>query len=266
MLVEFNPQSVGQVLPLFMDGDNRMLVKQAANVIELLEFFARRRRPATMAEISDSLEWPRSSTFNLVGTLTDKGYLYEPRTRGGYYPSPRWMSTLQGIFEADPQPDELLAAISMVHARTGETTAIGSASGLSAIFVHVCESDQPIRYFAQIGTRVPIHASSAGRAILAQLSKREREAIYRKIEFSEFSPTTPMSGEVVEAELREALKRGYHQSDSEYIPDLAGVALPVPLEHRRLSLVVAGPTSRCLRRRPEIAKIIRDALAHFKLC
>ena len=67
-----------------------MQVRRAANVIELLEFFAERGGPATLAEIADGLGWPRSSTFNLVGTLLDRGYLYEPSLRGSYYPSPRW--------------------------------------------------------------------------------------------------------------------------------------------------------------------------------
>src|SRR5215467_14375968 len=64
-----------------------MIVRQAANVLDLLEFFVRRKEPATLSEIADSLGWPRSSTFNLIQTLVDRGYLYEPRPRSGYYPS-----------------------------------------------------------------------------------------------------------------------------------------------------------------------------------
>ncbi|HVK81017.1 MAG TPA: helix-turn-helix domain-containing protein, partial [Verrucomicrobiae bacterium] len=63
-----------------------MLVRQAANVLDLLDYFARRLKPATLAEIADEVGWPRSSTFNLVTTLADKGFLYEPRAREGYYP------------------------------------------------------------------------------------------------------------------------------------------------------------------------------------
>ena len=55
-----------------------MFVKQAANVLDLMEYFARRKRPATLAEISDDLGWPRSSTFNLVGTIADKGWPKAP--------------------------------------------------------------------------------------------------------------------------------------------------------------------------------------------
>src|SRR5690606_23050608 len=85
-----------------------MHVRQAANVVELLEFFAGRGEPATLAEIADALEWPRSSTFNIVGTLVEKGYFYEPRLRGGYFPSPRWQAVVQQIAESDPLPDPLL--------------------------------------------------------------------------------------------------------------------------------------------------------------
>lgn len=242
-----------------------MAVRQAANVVELLEFFHRRLKPATMAEISDDLGWPRSSTFNLVGTLAELGYLYEPRGRGGYYPSPKWMSTLRSIVDADPLAPALLDAIQAIRDRTGETTAVSQASGIQAIFLDVCETDQPIRYLATVGTHVPIHASSAGRAILSQYSVQERAAFYRKIRFTDYSPTTPMNAEAVEAEIAEAERRGYHQSEAEYIPDLAGVAIPVMVESRKLSIVVAGPVSRCLQLRPKTAEIIRQELERHGL-
>ncbi|MGF3022178.1 IclR family transcriptional regulator [Methylobacterium aquaticum] len=238
-----------------------MQVKQAANVLELMEYFAERRRPATLAEISDGLGWPRSSTFNLVGTLVEKGYLYEPRPRAGYYPTPRWLTLAQAVAEAEPLPDVVGDLVADVAAATGETTAIGTLTGVHALFLAVAESRHQVRYHARVGDRVPIHASSAGRAILAQYPPAARQAVYRRIAFERFSDTTPMSVDTVEHELTEAGERGYHQSASEYIADLAGVALPLPLGDRRLSIVVAGPTSRCLTRRPETAALLKAALA-----
>ncbi|MEH2513905.1 IclR family acetate operon transcriptional repressor [Nitrobacteraceae bacterium AZCC 1564] len=240
-----------------------MLVRQAANVIELLEYFARRKRPATLAEISDDLGWPRSSTFNLVGTIVEKGWLYETRARGGYYPSPRWLTLARTVVDAAPLPEAAYALVAEIAEETGETTAIAALAGTSAIFLHVEESGHSVRYFAQVGDRVPVHASSVGRAILAQHSPEERRSIYRKIKFERFSDTTPMSAEAIEAELKLAAERGYHQSSSEYIADLAGVALSVPLASRQLSVVVAGPTSRCLERRPATAALMQRVLKRF---
>ena len=99
-----------------------MLVRQAANVLELMEYFARRKRPATLAEISDDLGWPRSSTFNLVGTIADKGWLYEPRARNGYYPSPRWLMLARAVADAEPLPDAAHALVTEIADQTGETT------------------------------------------------------------------------------------------------------------------------------------------------
>ena len=241
-----------------------MLVRQAANVLELLEYFARRKRPATLAEISDDLGWPRSSTFNLVGTIAEKGWLYEPQARSGYYPSPRWLTLAQSVADAEPLPEIARALATEISDKTGETTAIAALAGTFAIFLHVVESTQSVRYFAQVGDRVPVHASSVGRAILSQRSLAERQAIYRKISFEPFSQTTPTSAEMVEAELQAAAERGYHQSSSEYIADLAGVALPLPLHARHLSVVVAGPTSRCLAKRPQTAGMIKEILKRYE--
>ena len=237
-----------------------MLVRQAANVLELFEYFARRKRPATLAEISDDLSWPRSSTFNLVGTIAEKGWLYEPRARCGYYPSPRWLTLARIVADAEPLPDGTHALVVEIAEITGETTAIAALAGTSAILLDVVESRHSVRYFAEAGDRVPVYASSVGRAILAQHTIEERRAIYRKIRFEAFSDTTPMSAEAVETELQHAAARGYHQSSSEYTADLAGVALPLKLGARLLSVVVAGPTSRCLERRAQTAKQMQDVV------
>ncbi|WP_283176596.1 helix-turn-helix domain-containing protein [Gemmobacter sp. 24YEA27] len=242
-----------------------MLVKQAVNVLELLEFFAERRRPATMAEIAAELQWPRSSTFNLIGTLAEKGYLFEPVARGGYYPSPRWMLAVQAFNDAAPLPQRLLQAVTEIRDQTGETTCVAAPSGVCAIMLHVLESPQPVRYYAATGSRVPIQASSVGRALLAGFTPTEREALYRRIAFSPSPATAPQDGAAVEAALSAATARGYHQSDSEYVPDLAGVAMPVILDDWRLSLVVAGPRSRCLERRAEIAETIRAVLQRHEM-
>ncbi|MBJ7498303.1 MAG: IclR family transcriptional regulator [Sphingopyxis sp.] len=241
-----------------------MIVRQAANALEILEYFAKRLRPATAAEIAEDLGWPRSSTFKLVATLASKGYLYEPRGRGGYYPSPRWLVLAEAVTRAEPLPEKFHRLARDLVAATGETVAISAPAGTQATFVDVVESAQPVRYFAKVGDRVPIHATSAGRALLAQMPREERERLYRKVDFVRYSPTTPASAAEVEARLDEAEAMGWHQSNTEYTPDLAGIALPLPGGDRLLSVVIVGPVSRCLERRPEMAAIAAKHLSRLK--
>ncbi|MBI5265069.1 MAG: IclR family transcriptional regulator [Bradyrhizobium sp.] len=241
-----------------------MIVRQAANVLEILEYFARTKKPATLAEIADHFGWPRSSTFNLLTTLSEKGYLYEPRPRAGLYPTPRWLAMARMVSEVEPLPEWTHALIAELSAETDETSSIVAPSGVMAVFIDVVESKSAIRYFATIGHRVPIHATSSGRALLLQYSPEERDALYRKIEFKQYGPSTPISIEAVEAELRKSIERGYCQSFADFSRDLAGVAMPLPIGNRRLSVVVAGPEFRIGTRIPEIAALIAKLIERHR--
>jgi DNA-binding IclR family transcriptional regulator len=258
---------MGSFLPLAAEyGDRLMLVKQAVNTLQILEYFSERLRPATLAEIADDLGWPRSSTFNLVGTLVDRGYLYQPRSRGGYYPSPRWAVLAQAVSDAEPLRSEIVKlALDLAH-ETGETTVVAARSGVNAVFLAVIESRHSVRYSAKIGDCVPIHASSVGRALLAQIPYSKRQALYRRISFERYSPTSPTSPDKVEAELAHAIELGHHQSNAEYLPDLVGVSLPLPIpsSQRLLSILVVGPVSRCLERRDETAESMKKHIEVFE--
>lgn len=237
-----------------------MTVRPAAQVLELLEWFAARRRPATLSEVAEGLGWPRSSTFNLLGTLAGRGYLHEPRARDGWYPTPRLLLLAQEIAEAAPLPEALVALLGALAAETGETAAIAAAAGTEAVFVAVRESAQPVRYFAAVGLRMPIQATSCGRAILAQMPPASRAALLRRVRWERHGPATPANAAAVEAEIRRSEARGWFQNLAEYSQDLCGVSLPLPLEGRQLALVVAGPITRLRERIPAVAARMRAGL------
>ena len=240
-----------------------MHVKRAANVIELLEYFAARLRPAPAAAIAEDLGWPRSSTFNLINTLVETGYLHQPQARGGFYPSSRWIVLAQSIAEAELLPEALLASVAEIAAQTGETVIVGVANGIHAVMAHVVESSEPIRYFAKHGDRLPIHSSATGRAILTQYSAADRHALYKRISFERFTPNSLVTADAVEEEIRRGDERGYHLSLGEVTPHLVGVAIPLAIDRRRMAIVVAGPQFRCLDRAQSLATIIRDGLRHL---
>ena len=237
-----------------------MIVRQAANVLVLLEYFARVKKPSTLAEISAAMGWPRSSTFNLLTTLAQRGFLYEPRPRAGYYPSPRWKSLLQQIADNALLPEALCRAADVVAEQTGETVAIAAPSGTTAVFLYVVESSMAIRFSAEVGYQLPIHATSSGRALLAQYSPSERAAVLRKSKFQKYARGSLLNARQVEVEIERAATRGWHENIEGHGADLTGVALPVGLADRRLSIVVGGPTSRMRPRMPQIAAALRRAL------
>jgi IclR family acetate operon transcriptional repressor len=236
-------------------------VKQAANVLDLMEFFAGHKQPATLAEIARHFEWPRSSTFNLLGTLASRGYLYEPKGRGGYYPSPLWVSLVQEVAGADPIPQQLHQMLETLQQRTGETAILAAASGAYAVFVDAVESPHAIRYTAKPGKMVPLHVTATGRALLSQMAPADRTTILRRATFERYTATTLMSVAAVEKEIKRSIERGWFEGNGEFTEELGGVALPLKVSHRQFAILVAGPVSRVKARSEELAGLIQKEIA-----
>lgn len=237
-----------------------MLVKQAANVLDLLEYFAQHKQTATLTEIAQHFGWPRSSTFNLIGTLTARGFLFEPRTRGGYYPTPRWLRLSQELTAVESIPESLQQILREIADLTGETSAIAVPTGAKAVYLEVIESPKAVRYSAQVGKTIPMHATTTGRALLSQYSPRDRAAFLDKVSFKAYTPTTLMSAEDVELEIERSLKRGWFESNAEFTSDLGGVAIPLSVNDRQFALLVAGPMFRIQPRYEEVAAAMRSAI------
>ncbi|MDR5826291.1 IclR family transcriptional regulator [Caballeronia sp. LP006] len=235
-------------------------VRQAAQVLELLEFFAQIKRPAALAEISETLNWPRSSTFNLLNTLKSLGYLYEPRPKGGVYPSPRWRELVETISSGETPPIEMERLLEHLAGVTGETTALAVPNAAQAIFVGVHESAFPIRYTTQIGNCVPMHATAAGRALLSQRSSADRLALLRRADYIRYTPNTLTDPDEIEAEIRRSIEKGYFVGKEEYSPGLMGVALALPMPARHYALLISGPVDRLKNRVDEIAKAMFTAV------
>lgn len=241
-----------------------MQVRQVANVLDLLEFFAEHGKAASLAEIAQNFDWPRSSTFNLLSTLTARGYLFEPEVRGRFYPTPRWLAVAQTIAAAEPVPETLLRLAADLNQLTGETVCIGGASGNYLIFLEVIQSKAIVRYAAEVGQRIPLHATASGHSILSQWPTRQRNALLRKVTFERYGSGSPMSVEAVEDQIRAGLFRGWFRSASNYSVDLGGVALPIIIAERIFSVTVAGPLNRMDGRMVEVAKTMHEAVGrHF---
>lgn len=237
-----------------------MEIKQVTQVFDLLEFFRSTGRPASLAEIARQLEWPKSSAFKLLATLSSRGFLYEPHGRGMYYPSPRWAVLIDEIIRNDPIPELLSDLLRMLSRETGETAVLASISGMCAFFLESIEPDNSVRYAAQVGKTVPLYASTVGKALLAQLPVGDRRSLLSKTVYEQFTPKTKMSAAEVERAIEEGIARGYFESQNELNEDLGGVAIALDYPGRPLAVMVAGPLYRIKPHYQEIVALIRANL------
>lgn len=241
-----------------------MKVSQAENVLALFELFAREKAPRTLTAVAQQLGMPKSSAFNLIRTLLDRGFIYETRRRGGYYPTRRLLDLATHIAEGDPFLQSIHGYLEALAAETGETALLAVREQHDVIYVDVKESPSPIRYSAKIGDHRPLCTASSGKAILVSLEPDQRAAILRAIDFSR----QPDSAAALARELEESARRGWCEDRGKTAPDVMGIGVPLVRGERRFGLAVAGPAYRMEERRGELAEALQAAAAeiHRQFC
>ena len=240
-----------------------MLVKQISNIFDLMELFVRAKKPLSVREIVEEFSWPRSSAFNIVSTMVEEGYLYQPTPRGGYYPTAKWMELARDLSESQPLPESVHKLLVDLAHETGETLFLAGPEGTSIVFLDVVESSADIRFIGNVGQRLPIHVASAGRAILAQYSPSERAATLNRIKYQSYEKDTFMSPEAVEKDIQSGAKDGWYVNLGIYAPGVAGVAVPFPFRGRRNAIALGGPVSRIERRTDAIGELLRESIERF---
>lgn len=240
-----------------------MLVKQISNLFELIELFARVGKPLAVREIVEEFGWPRSSVFNIVATMVEHGYLYQPVPRGGYYPTTRWMELARELADSQPLPESVHELLESLAAQTGETLFLAIQEGVNVVFLDVVESTAEIRFIANIGQRLPIHVTAAGRAILSQFPAAERAALLSRIHYQAYEKETFMTPDSVEQDIVSGLGQGWFVNLGIYAPGVAGLAVPFTVEGRRAAIALGGPVSRIQPRVNELGQVVATAVAEY---
>lgn len=237
-----------------------MIVKSAERTVLVFEFFARVRRPATASEIEDSLQIPQSSASVLLRSLVELGYLeYLPEGRK-FRPTLR-VTLLGDWLKPDLPPDILTERLDELQQRTRETVLVGRQNGSQIQYVYSLRPDQGLQFYMQEGARQPLTTSASGRVLLSVLSDQAVRRIARR---NNAEAGLRVDEDLLLDSVREIRRTGFSETDTAISGDreIHAVATLIPRKSgaEPISLAVAGPKDRMLKRRPEIFEILRDYL------
>lgn len=115
-------------------------------------------------------------------------------------------------------------------------------------FIDAVESPRAVRVTSRLGRSMPAHATSTGKAMLAQLSTGELHALYPHEELEALTERSSRSRSrsELEAQLATVRKRGYATSTEESESGVSSVAVAFPFRGTpaRIAFNVAVATSR----------------------
>jgi DNA-binding IclR family transcriptional regulator len=202
-------------------------VKSARRAVELLEVLADAPRRLSYSELRHALGMPKSSLHGLLRTLVDAGWV-ETDERGACY-GVGLRALRAGVSYLDRDP--VVRAAGLILARLcrelDETVHLARLDGAEIVYLASRESLHHLRVTSRIGRRLPAHAAALGKALLAERTDAEVDALL-PAELAALTPGTVTSRPRLFTELADTRVRGWAFEREQNTVGLACFAVAVP--------------------------------------
>ncbi len=220
----------------------------------MLGEIARHDEDLGVTELAAATGLTISTTHRLLRALVDAGLVAQDPLTERYHLG----STVVAMgrrAEARLGFDRMLPELRALSARTGESVNLGTRVGDEVLIVLHVPSAQPLRFDQPVGSRVPIHASAMGKAMLAGAADPAAE-IAALGELKALTGATLTTPQQLLRDLEQTRERGWAINDGERDPGVRtiGAAVLGPDGRPIAGVAVQGPAVRMTDERlPELA-------------
>ena len=202
-------------------------VHSIEKAIALLDCFWSVRRPLALSELVRMTGWAKSTIHGMLATMTDSAVI-EQNPVDGKYQLGYHLFELGGAVNASWD----VVALSRPHllhivATINESAYLARLSGDELLLVECTEPHDGFRVSSEAGTRMPLHCTSQGKAILANRTELEARQLLRRKGMPVLTPNTITDWEVLRGQLEQIRAEGIAVERGEYRPGLQSVAAPV---------------------------------------
>lgn len=242
------------------------IVKSAARVLEIFEFFRAKKGPLSVRQIAEHFDYPMSSTAALIKSLESAGYLSYERGIRAYLPTIRLAQLGEWVYEGLAHRDGLIELLAELADRTGGTAILNAQNDIYADHIYVVPGHYHIQLVVPPGTRRLLCRSAHGWAILAgypdpvirDLVSRTRTALGRAGQ--------TITYDWVMVHVRDTRAQGYALTRSLLLKDAAMVAMALPpgTDGSRLAVGVGGNVRRIDRDLEKIVSVMGESLRRWK--
>jgi DNA-binding IclR family transcriptional regulator len=182
---------------------------------------------AGLAEIAERLRIPKSSAHALLHTLVTEDLLAR-HDDGEFSLSPRWVSVLIGILDGLDVREAARPVMGQLSRNLAATTNLGVLHGQNVVYIEQFrDRTHPIQLATYVGFTVPAHATALGKALVASLPEKQREAWLDGQEYRPITDRTVRSRAEMEKQIADCRDRGYAIDNQESFTGVLCVAAPI---------------------------------------
>jgi DNA-binding IclR family transcriptional regulator len=223
----------------------RTRLSSVANSLRLIRAFSEDHYEIGISDLAKRLGLAKSTVHRLASTLLDQGMLEQNAGDGKYRLGLALFELGTLVRRKMDFTMEARPFLRTLMEKTGETVHLAILDHDSVLYVISLESKQALRMGSKVGTRVPVHATAVGKALLAFQPEEEIARIIAR-GLAASAPNTIVDGKVLQHELALVRARSYAEDDEESEVGLRSVAAPIRNDSGAViaAISIAGPAHR----------------------
>ncbi|EST53386.1 IclR family transcriptional regulator [Brevibacillus panacihumi W25] len=225
---------------------DRYLSNSLIRGLEILRMFDASTPTLSLVEIAAKMGVSRTVPFRFLYTLQYLGYLYQDEVTKRYQLTPKVMDLGFAYLNTMQLPDLARPYLEKLRDQTGASAHMGILDGNEVVYVaRAATSTSFSTLNVMIGSRLPAHATSMGKVLLAFLSEEKLQALSENTNLPSFTTQTKTMLLDLKKELEEIRKKGYAISKEEFEIGICSVAVPIFDRDGGIlaAINVAAPTS-----------------------
>jgi IclR family transcriptional regulator, acetate operon repressor len=220
-------------------------IESVGNALALLLLY-KDRHAIRVAEASDALGVARSTAHRLLAMLQHFGFVRQNARTRAYHAGPALVEIgMAVIAEMDVQA-AVRPHLEKLVDELGETAHVCALRGRDSVFLGCVESPKALRAGDRTGTMLPAYATSAGKALLAELGEETVRERFPNETLDPLTRRTIRTRTALLAELRRVRERGFATNVDESESGLwaVGRAIRGRAGDVRAAITVSGPAAR----------------------
>ena len=228
--------------------------------LEIIQTFGAAAPRQTVSEVAAKTGLTRATTRRFLLTLVELGYV---ATDGRTFAlAPRVLGLGYSFLSGLGLPDVALPHLERLVAEVDESSEASILDRDDIVYVARVPGTKLMTLAISVGSRMPAHATSMGRVLLAGLADDELDRYLRTATLRPFLPETVTDPAVLRAEVERVRADGYAVIDQELEEGLIAIAVPI---HDRAGRVVAAVNLSTHVARHTVASLREELLAPLQL-
>jgi DNA-binding IclR family transcriptional regulator len=246
-------------------GAPMQTVERALRVLERVASFP---RPASLTEVANAAGLHPSTTYRLLGTLVQTGYVTRDGRTGLYRLGLKLLRISHALEDQMDIRAIALPVMERIVAHEDETVSLVIRTGATAVVIERVQCARQIRSVTPVGSGGPLHCTAAGKVLLAWLRAAEIQALMIEAPPVRYTARTITETKALMNELAKVRAQGIALDRGERADDLIGIAGPVRNARGRViaALSLSGPAQRLgPDRRAALAALVREGAAEVSV-